>query len=45
MAIVHGLRTSLEYGSTRSVLQGLSCARDISLEDFASLLIWSEQSR
>ncbi|MBE0546044.1 MAG: hypothetical protein IH623_32355 [Verrucomicrobia bacterium] len=38
MAIVHGLRTSLEYGKTRSVLQGLLCARDISLEDIASLL-------
>lgn len=35
MAIVHGLRTSLEYGRTRSVLQGLLCARDITLEDIA----------
>ena len=32
------IRTSMESGMTRSVLQGFLCARDISLEGIASLL-------
>lgn len=35
MAFVHGLRTSQEYGRIRAVMQGLLCARDISVENIA----------
>ncbi|MBE0540253.1 MAG: hypothetical protein IH623_02605 [Verrucomicrobia bacterium] len=38
IAVALGIRTSSQYGTTRSVLQGLLCARDISIEDVASLL-------
>lgn len=38
MAIVHGIRTSAEYGMARPILQGLLCAKDITLEDIAALL-------
>jgi hypothetical protein len=38
MAMTLGIRTSIESGMTRSVLQGFLCARDISLEGIASLL-------
>jgi hypothetical protein len=38
MAMAHGIRTSLEYGMSRDVLQGLPSAKDISVEGIASLL-------
>jgi len=38
MAMTLAIRTSVESGMTRSVLQGFLCARDISLEGIASLL-------
>ena len=38
VAVAHGIRTSLAYGNTRAVLQGLLCAPDISIEGIASWL-------
>ena len=38
VGMAHSIRTSLDAGMMREVLQGLLCARDISLEGIASLL-------
>jgi hypothetical protein len=38
MAMAYGLRALSQYGTTRSVLQGLLCAKDISIQGIASVL-------